>query len=259
MRRRLLLFGGAAAASGLGAPSIFARMSARDMPSAAARWTGSEFAAGGTKAIDLEALPAPLFRQRPNCIATLANIVGPCDAEGVPVRTDISENRPGLPMRVSIRVVDAANCRPHAGAEVQVWHTNARGIYSGAAVERMCTFGDRDATSGLAFRGRQMTDAEGVANFLTVYPGWYGGRCVHVHVRVIVSGREVLVSQLFFDDLLSDAVYAGHPDYAGRSARDTRNVEDDFVPRRGLRAHTFDFDKLDGGIMQASYTMGVMG
>lgn len=65
--------------------------------------------------------------------------------------------------------------RAHEGTEIQVWHANAKGIYSGRDVS---TFGDPDAMRGLACRGRQLTERDGVATFLTVYPGWYGGRCI---------------------------------------------------------------------------------
>lgn len=271
MKRRTFLLGGAVAATGAAAigykllpdsakmllgnyrilPGRVPLLIERDFG-----WKGSDFAAGGTKGVDFATLPAPIFRERPNAVATLANILGPCDAERVPRRTDISEGWPGLPTRLSLRVVEAGTGKPHENAEVQIWHANAKGIYSGKEVGRECTLDDPDAMSGLAFRGRQLTDADGVASFLTVYPGWYSGRCIHIHLRVVVEGRELVVTQLFFDDLLSDAVYASHPDYEGRAPRDTRNERDLFSPRAHLNAHIFDFEKLDGGVLRATYTVG---
>ena len=220
-------------------------------------WKGSDFAAGGTRNVEVARLPPPIFRDAPNCVTTLDNIVGPCDAGNVPIRTDLSEGRTGLPTRLSLRVVDAATCRPFEAAEIQVWHADPRGIYSGRAVSAECTSNDAEAISGLAFRGRQMTSADGIANFLSVYPGWYDGRAHHVHIRVLVGGREVLVSQLFFDDLLSDAVCRDHPDYRGRKPRRVRNDTDMWMPRAHINAHIFDFEKLEGGVLQASYTIGV--
>ena len=47
-------------------------------------------------------------------------------------------------------------------------------------------------------RGYQLTNQDGVVHFLTVYPGWYSGRTVHVHVRVRVydaSGEVVIYNQ----------------------------------------------------------------
>lgn len=164
---------------------------------------------------------------------------------------------PACPCGSRCGSVGAATGKAYENAEVQIWHVNAKGIYSGQDVSRECTFDDPDAMSGLAFRGRQFTDRDGVVTFLTVYPGWYSGRSIHVHVRVVVDGRELLVTQLFFDDLLSDAVYGSHPDYESRPPRNTRNDRDFFSPRAYLNAHIFDFEKLDGGVLQATYTVGV--
>jgi protocatechuate 3,4-dioxygenase beta subunit len=33
-------------------------------------------------------------------------------------------------------------------------------------------------------RGGVLTDALGVAAITTVFPGWYRGRCVHIHIKV---------------------------------------------------------------------------
>ena len=120
----------------------------------------------------------------------------------------------------------------------------------------MCTNDDPEALSGLAFRGRQLTDNEGRATFLTAYPGWYHGRAPHIHCRILVGGRELLVSQLYFDDTLSDIVYGQHPDYVGRPDRDTRNGDDDILPVE-TSDHIFDFEKLDAGVLSATITIGV--
>lgn len=37
-------------------------------------------------------------------------------------------------------------------------------------------------------RGTQLTDKHGYVEFTTVFPGWYRGRCVHVHTKVHVGG-----------------------------------------------------------------------
>jgi len=36
---------------------------------------------------------------------------------------------------------------------------------------------------GQSLRGYQVSDANGKVAFTTVYPGWYSGRAVHIHVR----------------------------------------------------------------------------
>ena len=95
------------------------------------------------------------------------------------LRRDIRAGRPGRPMTLRLTVVDAATCRPIKGAAVDVWHCDAGGAYSG--------FDDPPAESFL--RGIQRTDAKGVAAFRTIYPGWYPGRAVHIHVKVHVARR----------------------------------------------------------------------
>ncbi|MGV3551105.1 dioxygenase family protein [Rhizobium sp.] len=256
MKRRTLVLGGLAAvgsAAGVALwPKRHAAIAARNFD-----WKGSEFLSGGTRALVGDSLPPPVFRERANCIATLAQTLGPCHVNGVPVRKDVSEGKAGLPVRMAFRLVEAAGCRPIEGADVEIWHTDHRGIYSGREAASMCTLDDAQALQGLAFRGRQVTGADGVATFLSAYPGWYSGRTIHVHCRVVIEGRELLVSQIYFDDNLSDIVYGQHRDYTGRPARDTRNNDDGIIPAKNAADYMFDFEKLDGGVLSASITIGV--
>jgi protocatechuate 3,4-dioxygenase beta subunit len=93
------------------------------------------------------------------------------------VRRNITDGHPGTPLVLRLTVVDASTCKPIKGAAVDIWHADAAGNYS--------VFG---AGSGnrTFMRGIQRTDANGVATFRTVYPGWYQGRTVHIHVKVHV-------------------------------------------------------------------------
>lgn len=256
MKRRTLIVGGIAlggAAAGIGLwPKRHVAIAARHFD-----WQGSDFLSGGTGTLSPDRLAPPVFRERPNCSATLAQTLGPCHVNSVPVRTDVTEGTAGLPMRIAFRLVDAGDCRPLVGADVEIWHTDHRGIYSGREAAAMCTLDDAEAVKGLACRGRQPTDADGVANFLTIYPGWYSGRTIHVHCRIVVGGRELLVSQVYFDDALSDIVYRQHPDYDGRTSRDTRNTDDRIIPDKDTEDYIFDFERLDGGVLSASITIGV--
>ncbi|HEX5643982.1 MAG TPA: intradiol ring-cleavage dioxygenase [Erythrobacter sp.] len=254
MERRTLLLGGVLGFSGLGAASL---LGGGTVPVAAARtfdWKGTDFLSGGTARIP-PSLPEPLFRSAPNCTVSCAQTLGPCFAKA-PVRTDISEGRPGLPTRVSLRLVDAETCNPVEGAVIDIWHCSAEGVYSGEAAS-MCNAGDEEARATLFCRGAQLTDANGRADFITVYPGWYPGRTVHIHLRVLVGDREALVSQLIFDDALSDLVFAGHPDYPREGRRRVRNTQDGIARSQDLEALTFDVEKLEGGVLQASFTLGI--
>lgn len=158
------------------------------------------------------------------CALTCAATLGPCYAETIE-RQDISEGYPGLPVRLALLVVDES-CTPIEGATVDIWHTRNSGLYSGADAAAMCTGEDEDAMSHQFFRGVQTTDASGRVDFNTCYPGWYSGRCVHIHFTVRVGGQEYVTSQLFFTDELSAEIFAEHPEYAEFGQPDTTNATD---------------------------------
>lgn len=137
-------------------------------------------------------------------------------------RRDITEGQPGHPLRLGLRVVDAA-CEPIAGAVVDVWHADVDGDYSGFVDG---SDSDDDAGEGTTFlRGSQVADAEGIVEFATIYPGWYTGRAVHVHVKAHIGGSTVLTSQLYFPEDLTDTVHA-EAAYRAHGTRDTRNDTD---------------------------------
>src|SRR2546429_136932 len=75
---------------------------------------------------------------------------------------------------------------------------------------------------------------DGIATFTTIYPGWYSGRTVHIHVKVHVGGTVVHTGQLFFPDSLTDVVYQASP-YSSRPNRDLRNAQDSIYVNGGKR------------------------
>ncbi len=85
-------------------------------------------------------------------------------------------------------------------------------------------------------RGYQVTDANGMAEFLTIYPGWYKGRAVHIHfkIRTDLESRNAheFISQLYFDESLTDKVHKQAP-YNGRGRRTTSNDADSIFRRGG--------------------------
>ena len=170
---------------------------------------------------------------------------GPYYIEAERVRRNITEGRPGTPLRLRLRVVNASRCRPIRGAAVDIWHCDASGLYSG--------FGD--ASDKRSFmRGVQRTDARGYATFLTVYPGWYQGRTVHIHVKVHVGGNVVHTGQLYFPDAVTDAVYRDVP-YSARPNRPTRNP-DDAIYRNGGSKSRLSLRRSGTGWLGA-ITMGI--
>ena len=149
------------------------------------------------------------------------------------VRADIREDRSGVPMRLRMQIVDAA-CAPMEGARVDVWHCDAQGVYSG--------FGGGDAGQTSAatdtfLRGTQMSDARGIVEFRTIYPGWYRGRTVHVHYKVFLDENTVLTGQIFFPDALSAYLFANVPAYVREGERDTVNSNDGIAAEAGALSH----------------------
>lgn len=138
------------------------------------------------------------------------------------IRTDPSSGaaRPGVPLRLAFRVsrTNSSGCAALAGAFVDVWHCDALGVYS-----------DVGSTAGQRFlRGYQATDASGVAQFTTVFPGWYQGRAVHIHFKIrtsLTGGGAEFTSQLFFGEAVIAQVFA-QPPYNSKGAADTSNARD---------------------------------
>jgi protocatechuate 3,4-dioxygenase beta subunit len=215
------------------------------------------WATGGTTALALASYPDPFLTGAAGEACTLAPALtlGPCYAETL-VRKDISEGYPGLPVRLSFQVVYADTCEPVPDATVDIWHTNAAGIYSAFAKGSMCNPTDEEAAAAKFFRGVQPTDANGRADFDTVFPGWYQGRTVHIHFTVRVAGKDYVTSQLFFDDALTDAIMAAHPDYSGRPARGTRNTNDG-IARQGGGATMLATARRDDGVLHAWKTLAI--
>ena len=179
------------------------------------------------------------------CVLTPEQTEGPYYIAGEKLRRNITEGRPGTPLTLRATVVDATSCKPIKGAAVDVWHCDAGGTYSG--------FGN-GASNRTFMRGIQRTDASGLATFRTIYPGWYRGRTVHIHVKVHVGGDVVHTGQLYFPDALTDAVYRRKP-YSSRPGRDVRNATDS-VYRNGGRRSTLRLRRSGAGYAGA-ITMGV--
>jgi len=120
------------------------------------------------------------------CVLAPEQTEGPYYLPNEKVRRNIAEGRPGTPLRLRLGVVDASTCAPIRGAAVDIWHCDALGAYSGVAPS---------SASSTFMRGIQRTSAGGIASFETVYPGWYPGRTVHIHVKVHVGGTVVHTGQ----------------------------------------------------------------
>lgn len=127
-----------------------------------------------------------------------------------------------LTLTFNVSQVSDGSCSSLEGAKVEIWHCDAEGVYSDVSDPGFNTEGEK------FLRGYQVTDENGQATFVTIYPGWYSGRTVHIHFKVHEGTSDqsaVFTSQLFFDDSLSDQVLAQEP-YASKGQRDTLNSTD---------------------------------
>jgi protocatechuate 3,4-dioxygenase beta subunit len=137
------------------------------------------------------------------------------------IRKDITLGRPGVPLTLKLKVVDSTTGKPIGNAACDIWHCDASGVYSDESVE--------NTVGATWLRGVQLTDATGIAEFDTIYPGHYAGRATHIHVKVHIGGTKSATTysgghvshtgQLFFDDAISGQVYLLAPYTSDTAAR----------------------------------------
>ena len=182
--------------------------------------------AGAASATDTSSSNTTATTTGASCVLTAALTEGPFFVDEKLNRSDIRTDpgsgavAAGIPLALTFNVSRVANsaCTPLTSAYLDVWHCDSTGTYS-----------DVSGSSRKFLRGYQVTDANGVAAFTTIYPGWYSGRAVHIHFKLRLyagsSKTYEFTSQFFFDDTLTDSVYTQSP-YSSRSSRDTRNSRD---------------------------------
>jgi protocatechuate 3,4-dioxygenase beta subunit len=132
------------------------------------------------------------------------------DDEGI-VRSDITSSigtssgaAEGVPMNISLSIVDASTGRPMPGAVVYLWHCTADGRYSVYEIE-----------NENYLRGVQVADPAGRLQFVSVFPGCYSGRWPHAHFEVYESleaatagSAAIKTSQLALPQADCETVYA---------------------------------------------------
>jgi protocatechuate 3,4-dioxygenase beta subunit len=151
-----------------------------------------------------------------DCTVTPSETVGPFPSKSDFVRSDIREGKSGTPLALAIRVVNVSNgCAAIPGAQVEIWHVDAAGDYSQYGTQSNQTF----------LRGIQTTDASGMVNFTTIYPGWYQGRATHIHAEVTINGRSVKATQIAFPESINAAVHQSGA-YASRGTNPLSNARD---------------------------------
>lgn len=149
-----------------------------------------------------------------------------------PVRQDIREDRSGIPLTLTLKLVAADGCTPLPTALVEIWHCDAAGRYSAypenisrAPFETFRLIATSSEDGHVArtnektyLRGAQATDTGGRVSFRTILPGWYDPRMPHIHVKAFLEDSSILTTQLYFPKELTDEAFKIHPDYAPHGA-----------------------------------------
>ncbi|WMD02969.1 intradiol ring-cleavage dioxygenase [Streptomyces sp. FXY-T5] len=224
---------------------------------------------------------------------------GPYYIDADKLRRDITEDQEGVALTLRLKVIDSDTCKPLANAAVDIWHCNALGVYSG--YESMGSGGGggtppsgtpsgtpTGAPTGAPpegggggggheeptdderyLRGTWRTDKKGEVVFRTVFPGWYQGRCVHIHTKVHVhgtwtdagyeGGTTCHTGQLFFDEASVLATAEVAPYSTNTTARTTLD-DDTIYPGNGTEGGLLKLKYRKGAIAKgvvATLTMGV--
>jgi len=214
------------------------------------------------------------------CVLNAEQEVGPYYVADELLRSDVVEGKPGVPLALRIMVLDSRSCKPVANAAIDLWHCDALGLYSGFTKQNPMGpggpggpgfggpppgfdpnhAGDHGGppegmgppppshpTDKLTFlRGIQLTDAQGVVNFQTVFPGFYMGRTNHIHFKVRVGGEESgktyaaghasHIGQIFFPEEIAVSLMEHEP-YSRHKIHRTTQAEDGvFNGQHGDRA-----------------------
>lgn len=210
------------------------------------------FIIGGMSAVALASLrwfTFPWTKRIPTaapgtCALAGEQIVGPYYLDKKLLRKDITEGKPGILLYLRIKILEASTCTPLEGAAVDIWHCDAMGLYSGFTKMGSELPGPppgdsppvAQPTDELTFlRGIQITDDSGLADFKTIYPGWYQGRATHIHFKVRINGKAddgtftgghtCHTGQLFTPDVLTEQIMA-EPVYRDHKQHYTHQNED---------------------------------
>ncbi|NEB00258.1 intradiol ring-cleavage dioxygenase [Streptomyces sp. SID13726] len=289
LTRRKVVVAGAGAAVAVGAAGTLAASGAfAGEKSTAASASGTSTAAGTCYKLTSETTEGPYY----------------IDADKL--RRDITEDKEGIPLTLALKVIDSETCKPLRNAAVDIWHCDALGLYSGyESFSQGGGTAPTDAPSGTPtdtpsgtptgeppsgapsggtgggggheeptsdtryLRGTWRTDKHGLVTFKTIFPGWYQGRCVHIHTKVHVGGEwtdagyeggtTCHTGQLFFAEEAVLASAEVEP-YSTSTTTRTTLTEDTIYDQSGttggllkLKYHKKDIAK---GV-QASLTLGV--
>ncbi|MHC5348918.1 intradiol ring-cleavage dioxygenase [Pseudomonas sp. A46] len=179
------------------------------------------------------------------CRLSPEQTAGPFYLDDALLRQDITDGKPGLPLRLQFEVLRLDDCRPLDGAALEIWHCDAQGAYSGVGADAASRY----------LRGVQITDGEGRAEFRSILPGYYPGRTNHVHLKLHLDRRDIHTGQLYFPEALIRPAMA-RPPYA-HPGQDWTPLERDYIYRRQDGEHSVAELVEDGAGFVARLTLVV--
>lgn len=147
-----------------------------------------------------------------------------------PNSSEVAKGKEGVPLIVALRAVDAATCKPLNDAVIDIWHCDAMGLYSGydLGVDEPIKSGRHAEPQNTqrACRGALRTDKDGIAEFRTIYPGYYIERATHIHLKAHIGNRAFLTNQAYMPEEVNDATYRLAPYNATRKAKRLLNSDE---------------------------------
>jgi protocatechuate 3,4-dioxygenase beta subunit len=135
-------------------------------------------------------------------------------------RKDVREGKEGAQLNLKLRIIDTENCSPMQNVRVNIWQCDKDGDYSG--------YSDFNNEGATFMRGYQITDVDGIVDFITILPGWYPGRVCHIHIQIFVSTSYAVVSQFTFPAAMKNSIYAANPSIYTKG-RDPLKVSQDMA------------------------------
>ncbi|KAJ7107682.1 Intradiol ring-cleavage dioxygenase, partial [Mycena epipterygia] len=180
---------------------------------------------------------------------------------------DIGEDLEGVDTYVDVQLVDITTCEPVPNIYIDFWHANATGAYSGVVASGNGVSSE-DATNinNTPLRDIQGTDEDGVAQWLTKFPGHYTGRAVYIHILVhaifdngTLTSSITHVGQIFMDQSLITEVETTQP-YANNTQDVTSNESDSILTKEADTMDPFlEYVLLGDTIAEGLMMWGAMG
>jgi catechol 1,2-dioxygenase len=134
------------------------------------------------------------------CQPTVDATAGPLYRRDAPWRNRLCPiGERGEPLSMNGTITASTDCRPIANATLDIWQTNARGLYS-----NLLGRDDPSVPGTFNLRGRTRSDAEGRYHFESIVPGryplfWPLTRPRHIHLIISHPQYEELTTQIYFE------------------------------------------------------------